>query len=46
MVDEKAWRTILTGWESPKMGTNDDRVVKPKAQWIIEEEKHANANSK
>lgn len=45
-IDKKTWRVVLIGWELPEINTKSGRVVKPEAQWTIEEEKLENANSK
>ena len=46
-IDEKAWRSILTGWSHPT--TKDDKgnfVLKPEVKWSNDEDKLANSNSK
>ncbi|KAG9450347.1 hypothetical protein H6P81_010312 [Aristolochia fimbriata] len=48
--DEKAWKTIEKGWRLPTklVGEGDDEkiVEKPDTEWIEEEEKLSNCNSK
>jgi len=46
-IDEKAWRSILTGWTHPT--TKDEKgnaVPKPEEEWSGDEDKLANNNSK
>ena len=46
-VNEKAWKTILTGWDHP-MTKNDkgEYVPKHEVEWTANEDKLANNNSK
>ncbi|CAM8987909.1 unnamed protein product [Rhodiola kirilowii] len=46
-VDEKAWRSVLTGWTPPLLATDDGKVVpKPETEWSELEERLAMGNAK
>ncbi|CAM8944279.1 unnamed protein product [Rhodiola kirilowii] len=46
-MDEKAWRSMLTGWNLPLLATDEGRVVpKPKTEWTEQEERLAMGNAK
>ncbi|MBA0778212.1 hypothetical protein Gotri_006106 [Gossypium trilobum] len=45
-IGEKAWHSILTGYEPPMMNTKNGRVAKPEIQWTPKEECLANVDSK
>ena len=47
-IDERVWRSILTGWTPPVTTNAETRVetVKPEQNWSTEEERLANYNFK
>ncbi|CAM8975427.1 unnamed protein product [Rhodiola kirilowii] len=46
-VDEKAWRSVLTGWKPPLLATDEGRIVpKPETEWSEQEERLAMGNAK
>ncbi|CAM8940908.1 unnamed protein product [Rhodiola kirilowii] len=46
-VDEKAWRSVLTGWNPPLLATDEGRVVhKLETEWTEQEERLAMGNAK
>ena len=47
-IDERDWRTILTGWSLPTVTDDETKVVtlKPEKRWTIEEDCLANNNFK
>ncbi|CAM8989878.1 unnamed protein product [Rhodiola kirilowii] len=46
-VDEKAWRSVLTGWTTPLLATDEGKFVpKPEIEWSEQEERLAMGNAK
>ena len=46
-IDEKAWRSVLTGWEHPvTKDTKGNEILKPEITWSMEEDRVANNISK
>ncbi|CAM8954171.1 unnamed protein product [Rhodiola kirilowii] len=46
-VDEKAWRSVLTGWNPPLLATSDGKAFpKPETEWFELEEHLAMGNAK
>ena len=46
-IDERAWRSILTGWEHPTTTDTSNKVtLKPEEKWSTDEDRLANYNSK
>ncbi|CAM8966303.1 unnamed protein product [Rhodiola kirilowii] len=46
-VDEKAWRYVLTGWNTPLLATDEGKIVpKPETEWSEQEERLAMGNAK
>ncbi|CAM9000924.1 unnamed protein product [Rhodiola kirilowii] len=46
-VDEKAWRSVLTGWTAPLLATYEGKFVpKPEIEWSEQEERLAMGNAK
>ena len=47
-IDERVWRSILTGWTLPVTTNTETRVetIKPEQSWTIEENRLANYNFK
>ncbi|KAL8536847.1 hypothetical protein ACS0TY_012139 [Phlomoides rotata] len=47
-IDERAWRSILSGWEPPRTTADADAetTVKRELDWTIEESTLASYNSK
>ncbi|CAM8904112.1 unnamed protein product [Rhodiola kirilowii] len=45
--DEKAWRSMLTGWNPPLLATDGGKIVpKPETEWSEQEERLAMGNAK
>ena len=46
-VEEKAWRSILTGWTHPTMKDSEGRsILKPEEIWSLDEDRLENYNVK
>ena len=47
LVDEKAWRAILTSWRHlMTKNDKDETVKKPEVEWMVEEDRLKNSKSK
>ena len=46
-LDEKAWRSVLTGWKTPTIKIEDGEIIeKPELDWSAEDDRLANYNSR
>ncbi|XP_073153368.1 uncharacterized protein [Henckelia pumila] len=46
-MDERAWKSILTGWTAPKIVDKDgDYILKPETTWTIEKAQISSFNAK
>ncbi|PON99959.1 hypothetical protein TorRG33x02_043770, partial [Trema orientale] len=46
-LDEKAWRSVLSGWSPPTIKDDEGKdIIKPELSWSSDDDKLANYNSK
>ena len=46
-LDEKAWKSVLSGWSPPTKRDDEGKIVhKPELEWLSKEDKLANNNRK